>query len=225
VNHSIPAAELRVFVVDDHDISRDSTVAALQRHVAEVRSASCPSAALETVLEWLPEAIVTDLRLGGQSGLSLVSAIRQQWPADVVQPRIVMVSAGPMAPASAHTGIDVFLPKPFRAASLLAAVTGSATSGTAPETEPDQWLLEAFREELQTRREDLDRALGAYRLEDAGAILHQLIASSAICGAQELEARCRTLELACRNRADPSALAPAYVAVVRAISTFLGTTT
>lgn len=66
-------------------------------------------------------------------------------------------------------------------------------------------------------------ALAAYRLEDAAAILHQLIASSAMCGASELEARFRTLELACRRRAEPSALAPSYVALTRAISTFLGT--
>jgi CheY-like chemotaxis protein len=223
VNHFISAADLRVLVVDDHDISRDSTVSALQGYCAEVRSASCPSAALEIAIDWLPGAIVTDLRLGNQSGISLISAIRQRWPSDVSRPRVVLISAGPFQPGADDDTVDEFLSKPIRAKSLLAAVTGMATPARSPVRETGSPLIEVFRKELETRREDLDLAVAAYRLEDAGAILHQLIASSAMCGVPELEARFRTLEKACRSRAEPAALAPAYVAAARAISTFLGT--
>ena len=56
----------------------------------------------------------------------------------------------------------------------------------------------------------MDRQLDRLDLAGAAAILHQLIASSALCQEQSLERRLRALYRCCRQGAAEPALAAAY---------------
>jgi len=209
---------LKVLVVDDHEISLRSTVAALREFAGSVKQASTLPGALSLALEWLPDAVCTDLDLGGDSGLALIRALREQWPADLPQPNIVAIS-GELCPAviSALTemGVHRMLVKPVEPGELRSALRSH--SGRAAATESASSLDGLFERELQRRLPQLDHAISSFDLQGAAHILHQLVASSAICGCRVLEGRLRELYAACRSEAPTADLAAAYFGALRAV--------
>ena len=192
----------------------------LLRTAALVRQARSAGEAKRVALDWLPQVILLDVRLAGESGYATARQIHERWPPDRELPRLVMVSADP--PEASHVlenGAQAheFLLKPFSARQLLNVVQGTsrpalpATGSNAREAENLQRL---FRTELAGRLEALDLCLSRPDVLAARSILHQLIASSALCQQHRLERDLRRLYAACHGPIEASALARGYYALL-----------
>ncbi len=122
-----------VLLVEDDELLRECLGEVLGDagwRVAE--AANAPEA-----LDWMnargmPDALVTDLRLGpGMSGLALIAEARRRWP----QLRAVLISGGDGAGLRLHPG-DRFLGKPFSMGKLLQVV---AELTKEPDTISEGW--------------------------------------------------------------------------------------
>jgi DNA-binding NtrC family response regulator len=103
----------RILVVEDDPVARRLLVEVLEREGHEVRG--CPGAriALEEARTFRPAVVVTDVRLGGIDGLTLLREIRAADPAAQV---IVMTAFGTLETAveAIRGGAFDYVSKPFR---------------------------------------------------------------------------------------------------------------
>lgn len=202
-------------------------VDALLQRVVQIRQARNTSEALRLALGWLPHVILLDVRLAGEDGYATGRQIRARWPTISPLPRIVMISADPQDSAGQrHTAIeaDEFLLKPFTARQLTDAALGNSQPPLpAPSIEEPVTgdLQRLFRYELTARLEALDRYLAGPDLAAARGILHQLIASAALCGQRRLEHDLRGLYDACQKPPEASTLARCYSSLLTSARDFL----
>jgi CheY-like chemotaxis protein len=227
-------------VVDDHDISRRYTVAALRQTGATVKEAGTPEAALKIALRWLPDAICADLQLPGMSGYDLIRRIRQGWPGSRPRPLVIVLSADPVSLSTesppgplpeqlpgptAEPLVDRILLKPatptqLRAALLARAAQGVMEAGAGPAA--PQELQRMFRQELSLRLPGLESSLVRREFGLVRAVLHQLLASSRLCGDRRLEADLQALHTACHDGADAAEIACRYYALLVDAGHWLG---
>lgn len=222
-----PESGPRILVIDDHDISRRYTVAALRQTGATVKEAGTPEAAFKLALHWLPDAICTDLQLPGMSGYDLIRRIRQDWPGARPRPLVVVLSAdpAPVAPQPWHERLPESLPEPLvdrilakpatarqlRATLLTPAAEGVMEARSGP-AEPQE-LQRMFWQELMLRLPGLETNLVRRELGLVRAVLHQLLASSRLAGDRRLEADLQALHAACHDGADAAEIACRYYAL------------
>jgi CheY-like chemotaxis protein len=206
---------LAVLVVDDHRFSREYTAAALREMAGSVKQAESAVEALEAALHDLPDLIITDVDLAGDSGLDLIRHIRERWPAGRPLPRVVVLTAERPRPDqqfAVGSGVETFLVKPAEPEQLrhlLAPESLPAVASSAP-TNEDPELHRLFRRELLSRLDDLDDCISRRDLAAAGAILHQLIASSRLRGERGLASKMRALLAACRHHGAAAGIAGSY---------------
>lgn len=110
-----------VLVVDDKEMMRDSVASTLQRAGFTVLTAPDGQAALEVVARRRPDAVVTDLRMPGLTGIELLEKVAE---IDDDLPVIVMT-----AYAAVDTAVDAmklgafdYITKPFEGDELVIAV-------------------------------------------------------------------------------------------------------
>ena len=110
-----------VLVVDDKEMLRDSVGATLQRAGYEVLTAPDANAALETIARRRPDAVVTDLRMPGMTGIELVQRGRD---IDDTLPFVVMTAYGAVDTAvqAIKAGAFDYITKPFEGDELIVAV-------------------------------------------------------------------------------------------------------
>ena len=110
-----------VLVVDDKELLRDSVAVTLQRSGFTVLGAGSGDAALETVARRRPDAVVTDLKMPGMTGLELVERIRD---IDDDLPIILMTAFGTVETAvrALKLGAFDYITKPFEGDELIVAV-------------------------------------------------------------------------------------------------------
>ena len=120
-----------------------------------------------------PQAVVTDLRMGGMDGLSLFGEIQSRHPA---LPVIMLTAHGtiPDAVAATSRGVFGFLTKPFDSKELLEMVGQAVSlSGVPAATAPDE--SGAWRREIVTRSPAMEELLSQARLvaaSDASVFIH-----------------------------------------------------
>ncbi|HKU44994.1 MAG TPA: hybrid sensor histidine kinase/response regulator, partial [Polyangiales bacterium] len=73
---------VRVLVVDDDDATRDAVQTVFRLSGVSVRAASTVSEALHEFDRFKPEALVCDIALAGEDGLSFIRSIRARGPED-----------------------------------------------------------------------------------------------------------------------------------------------
>jgi DNA-binding NarL/FixJ family response regulator len=79
------AAPLRVLVIDDHPAFRSTACKLLEaRGYRVVGDAGCAASALEAVASLCPDAVLLDVRLGGDCGFALAHALACCCPAPAV---------------------------------------------------------------------------------------------------------------------------------------------
>ncbi|MBA4028482.1 MAG: hypothetical protein C0475_05010 [Planctomyces sp.] len=110
-----------VLVVDDKEMMRDSVGATLERAGLEVVSADSGEAALRTIAARRPDAVVTDLKMPGMSGIELVERVRA---IDDELPIVLMTAYATIETAvrALKVGAFDYLSKPFEGDELIIAV-------------------------------------------------------------------------------------------------------
>jgi len=107
-----------VLVVDDKEMMRDSVAQTLRRAGFEVLIASDGRAALDTIARTRPDAVVTDLKMPGMTGIELVERIAE---IDDTLPSIVMTAFGTIETAvnAMKRGAFDYVTKPFEGDELI----------------------------------------------------------------------------------------------------------
>jgi len=110
-----------VLVVDDKEMLRDSVGVTLQRAGFGVLAAGAGEAALEMIARRKPDAVVTDLKMPGMSGLELLERIREF---DEDLPVVMMTAFGAIETAvqAMRLGAYTYITKPFEGDELIVAV-------------------------------------------------------------------------------------------------------
>jgi excisionase family DNA binding protein len=127
------AARPRILVVDDEDTVRDLIARALLGAGYDVAVAANGPAALERLAESGTDLLITDLRMPGMDGLSLIREARKTAPG---LPVIVITgfSTEETAADAVALGVAGYLTKPFRLSRILAA-TARALGEPVPAAE------------------------------------------------------------------------------------------
>jgi two-component system, NtrC family, response regulator HydG len=110
-----------VLIVDDKEMMRDSVGATLERAGLKVLTAGDGEAALQMCALSRPDAVVTDMRMPGMTGIELLERLRQ---IDDEIPVILMTAFGTIETAVKAMKIGAFdyLTKPFEGDELVIAV-------------------------------------------------------------------------------------------------------
>jgi CheY-like chemotaxis protein len=220
------SGEHRTLVVDDHGISNRYAVAALRQCSGHVLQAQTAREALQIALSWFPDLICMDIQLPDSNGLEVIRRIRRAWPRERLQPRIVIMTGdGSELRQSDLVALKVecLLVKPVSGRQLREA-TGLHRNTQISEMGSgchNQEMQDLFRQELQRNLPKLDRCISDLNRDRAAGILHQLIASSAMCHQRKLEAEMRTLNGACHLDSSSADLARAYYSFLEAAHDFL----
>lgn len=217
----------KALIVDDHHISGRYVSALLESLGLAVRCVRTAGQAVTTALAWRPDLICMDYHLPDLDGLAASGKIRSQWPGTQIQPTILLMSGevpGVIRSGPDAAAVDRVLIKPVRRLELKkAALECMGFQAVEPLAEPElPYLRELFREELQQRLQELDRELLQGDHAAVSAILHQLIASSAMCREERLESSLRKLDRSCRRGDPPAEMAQAYYHVIGSAREFLG---
>lgn len=115
------SSRLSVLVVEDHDLLRDATVAALNDAGHFATGVVSAEEVDEAPTQQPPDLYVIDLNLPGEDGLALARRIRKSHP----KAGIVMVTARTNIRdrvSGYESGADIYLPKPVDPEELLAAI-------------------------------------------------------------------------------------------------------
>jgi len=120
VGHSEAREAPSMMLVDDDELLRERLGQALTKRGYEVRLASCADEAVELAREDSPELAVVDLRMPGESGLKLISLLKEIDPSTQI---LVLTGYGSIATAvdAMRLGAINYLPKPADADDILAA--------------------------------------------------------------------------------------------------------
>lgn len=155
-----------LLVVDDDRVFRDRLVQAMRERGFEASGVADHGAAMEAARLDSPELAVVDLRLPGQSGLTIVRDLKTLDPATVI---VVLTGYGSIATAveSIKLGAAGYLTKPADADQIVAALDGAPATPdevSAPSLARVEW------EHIQRVLTDCDgnvsqaaRALGIHR--------------------------------------------------------------
>jgi len=110
-----------VLVVDDKEMLRDSVGVTLQRAGFGVVAAPGGEAALEMIARRKPDAVITDLKMPGMTGVELLERIREF---DDDLPVVLMTAYGTIESAvqAMKLGAYTYITKPFEGDELIVAV-------------------------------------------------------------------------------------------------------
>lgn len=143
-----------VLVVDDKELMRDSVAGTLQRAGFAVTTAPDAAAALDLIAKKRPDAVISDLKMPGMTGLELLEKVRQ---IDDQLPLLLMTAFGTIETAvkAIKLGAFDYLTKPFEGDELIIAVkraidhgrilrenallrSGAAVEGQSSKTDPNR---------------------------------------------------------------------------------------
>jgi DNA-binding NtrC family response regulator len=113
-----------VLVVDDKEMLRDSVGVTLQRAGFTILAASSGTQALDLITTRRPDAVVTDLKMPGMTGVELVEKVREF---DDDLPVVLMTAFGTVDTAvrAMKLGASDYITKPFEGDELVIAVKRS----------------------------------------------------------------------------------------------------
>lgn len=148
-----------VLVVDDKEMMRDSVAGTLERAGFEVIAAPDGAVALELIAKRRPDAVVTDLRMPGLSGLELIEKVRA---IDEELPIVLMTAFGTIETAvkAMRLGAFDYLTKPFEGDELIVAIK-RAVQHAGVVRENAVLKVASGREDGQIELRGLERLIGS----------------------------------------------------------------
>jgi CheY-like chemotaxis protein len=143
VHHdSLPSLEgVQVLIVDDDEDSRQILTVMLTECRATVQAAASVAEALEAVIWFKPDVLVSDLAMPGEDGYSLIARIRELDAARGQETPAVALTAYVRVEDRARAlaaGFNLFVPKPVESSELIIAIANLAEAAQNQEYEgPD----------------------------------------------------------------------------------------
>ena len=125
---------IKVLIVDSEVDSREFIYTVLQKYQANVRAVASVSEALESLSQWQPDVLVSDIRMVGEDGCTLLSKLRdRKWASDNLPETYAAVANIPAAALimsfntedrirAIEEGYQLHLPKPVEPAELATVV-------------------------------------------------------------------------------------------------------
>jgi two-component system response regulator RegA len=140
----------RILVVDDDKTFCQILATSLRRRGHEVLVAHNGQEALEEVRAWSPSRVVTDLRMPGGSGISLVRSLNAEFPRVRV---VVLTGFGSIASAveAVKLGAVQYLTKPVSAEDVLRAFDDTSPLSADPQSAPQVTSLDVVEWEHLSR--------------------------------------------------------------------------
>ena len=137
---------IRVLLVDDHEVVREGVAALLSRAEGMVvcGQAGSPAEALEVVEATMPDVVVMDVRLGGESGIEATREIRARRPST----RVIMLTSfadDDALFASIMAGASGYVLKQIRGNDLVGAVRSVASGQSLLDPGMTNAVLERLR--------------------------------------------------------------------------------
>ncbi len=218
-----------ILIVDDHTISRYFILESLRIFSCDINHVKTACEAISITINWFPTLIYTDIHLPDKNGFSMLQEIIQAWPQKQNLPHIVIVTgdrSSRLKQRAKQINVAELLLKPVTMDEIRASAqrlmpcnsTVQENSVKAPTAAMDHALRELFSRELNSRLPVLDRYISQLDWKPACDILHQLIASSALCREKELENCSRLLYRVISKNPAPSRIAQAYHPFLQAAS-------
>ena len=218
-----------ILVIDDHPISRLFTFEALSIFTCNIKQVESGIQAISIIQDWFPRLIFTDIHLPDTCGLELVQEIRSAWPKGRSLPHIVVItgdSSAGMMRRTAQADVAGILLKPVQMEDIRTRAEQLIYPGRLVQEKPvtsraaaiDQKISDLFTRELAAWLPRLDRHISQLDWPPACEILHQLIASSAMCRKKELERSSRFLYRAISCDPQPGTIAEAYHPFLQAVA-------
>ena len=135
----------RIWVIDDDRSIRWVLEKALQKVDMEVVSFSSANGVMEALSREQPDAIVSDVRMPGMDGLSLLQHIKEAYPE---LPVIIMTAHSDLdsAVAAFHSGAFEYLPKPFDVDEAVEQVTRACRKSRGQRRVLEEALVEGHPE-------------------------------------------------------------------------------
>jgi CheY-like chemotaxis protein len=120
---------LKALVVDDNQAAVDILGYVLRRAGASVEFANSVNSAKEKIDSAIPDIVLTDIAMPGESGLALVDYIRNQKELSV--PIIVLSACAFQSDedAAVEAGASLFIPKPFKPNDVIRSVRSLTLQG------------------------------------------------------------------------------------------------
>jgi CheY-like chemotaxis protein len=116
---------VRVLVVDDEADSREFITTVLQQCHAEVQAVASVQEALQVLLQWKPDVLVSDIGMPQEDGYSLIRKLRSQPPEQGGKIPAAALTAFARAEdrmRAIQEGYQLHLPKPIEPAELATVV-------------------------------------------------------------------------------------------------------
>ena len=143
----------RILVVDDEPQLTRVLRRSLTAHGYNVRIANDGEAALDTLAEWLPDLVITDLSMPDMDGLELTRRIRRQHALPIL---VLSVKGDEQTKVRAlDEGADDYVTKPFGIDELLARIRAAmrrARAAGEPAPPSDQLEIGDFHVDLAARQ-------------------------------------------------------------------------
>ena len=217
-----PAGKGNILVVDDEPQITRVLKTTLSSQGYGVRTASDGDEALQMLKEWIPDLVITDLRMPNLGGLELCRQIRAKSRIPII---VLSVKGEERIKVEAlDAGADDYITKPFGVHELLARVRATLRRAAAPE-QPESPLIEAgdFRIDIATRSVRVrDREvhltpkefdLLIYLAKHAGKVLTHRNLLAAVWGGNSVEQPeyLRVFVGHLRKKLEPDESAPRYI--------------
>lgn len=211
-----------ILVVDDEQQITRVLKTTLSSHGYGVRVAGDGVEALQIMKDWLPDLIITDLRMPNLDGLQLCEHVREQSQVPII---VLSVRGEERIKVDAlDAGADDYVTKPFNVNELLARVRASLRRAAVKDT-PEAQSIEVgdFRIDFQTRAVVVKERnvhltpkefeLLAYLARHPGKVLTHRVLLSAIWGPNSTEQPeyLRVFVGHLRKKLEPSESGPRYI--------------
>ncbi len=135
--------ELRVLIVDDHDLFRAGVRGQLPAEVEVVGEASDTEAAIELIKERVPDVVLLDVHLPGGGGHEVVRAVKKTHP-DVVFLALSASDAAPDVVSVVRAGARGYVTKAISAEELADAIVRVAEGDVVFSPRLAGFVLDAF---------------------------------------------------------------------------------
>jgi len=123
-------AGVRVLVVDDEVDTLETIETVLGQCGAEVRTAPSAAAALETLEQWTPDLVVSDIGMPGEDGYALIARMRARDATQGGHVPVIALTAYARVEDRLRVlsaGFQMHVPKPIEPAELVAVVASVAS--------------------------------------------------------------------------------------------------